>query len=211
MPTYVSVGDICSVKMVGVLYGQTIIYDFAYRIKTIGSGTADWLVTLAAFNAAWQSDPLSPWAVILSKLSPEYSAQYSQMQWIHPTRSPYDRLTNVVAATGPGSASSPSASAVLTKRINPPHQGGAGHLCLAGLDYASVADGRWTGANITAMTAIGVTLLQTFTVTPSSGPSIFLEPVVYRRTDPTNSPVIFNFALADVVRTQKRRVVGRGI
>lgn len=206
-----AVGDIATVQMVGLLYGQTIIYDFAYKVTSISGGLVSRAVLGSALNNEFQTAILSPWAKILAAVSPEYTTRYSQVQFIHPTREPYDRLTNVATASGPGSASSPSASAVITKRINPPHQGGAGHLCIAGLDYNDVGSGRWTGANITALVAIGGSLMTGFSMNTAGSVTTSMLPVVFRRGDPANSPDLFNFAISDEVRTQKRRVVGRGI
>lgn len=97
-------------------------------------------------------------------------------------------------------------SASITKRTEQAGRSGLGTLAIPGLPVSYNENGYLSAGGKAAMDAIAVQM--DTDASPTSGTA---TPVIYRRTDPANSPVITGATAQNTLRTQKRRVVGRGI
>lgn len=205
-----AVFDIITVKIVGKLAGQTIIYDFAYEVQSIVGPTIPEDSAVQNFVTAWPIEAGSPFIKIMSAACPQYTCDYVQAQKVFPARRPYFREAIGTPGIFAGTSAAPSDAGVITKRIDPPRRGGVGHLHITGLDVAGLETGRWNDDVLEALDQIGQSL-DDLVALDQGGTVVTWSPVVLRRDDPILSPDIIGYSVAPEVRTMRRRVVGRGI
>lgn len=198
--------DLLQFTYVGQLYGQTVmtIWNYKYTgvstltdgegylsdvVDAMQTGTGLYNQYRAVMPTAWISAQI--WA-----------------QKIYPLR--YRKLTFVPTndtGANPGLPTSAADAAALLLHAS---LAGRRNQCvkhLPGVERGSTLNGILTAAAQDAYNLVALSAIQT--IEPTAG--LTIVPIIFSRKSPTLSPVITGGAIQDTVRTQRRRVVRRGI
>lgn len=202
MPTYpLEAGDIVEHRLIGTLFGQTVMMTEHYLIGTGTPATGD----LADFQDAWLDER---WAEDLSvSVSVDLIGVTSEAQVIFPVRKVVNDVPgNPTGGQKTGSSVPPSTAVVLRKRTvlaGPAHRG---RIFVPGIPFEDTAAGQvdvavrpdWQGL------ANGVTNQIEFA-------GRVARPIIWSTQTGVNRGEITQGVLDPVLRTQRRREIGKGV
>jgi len=193
-----AVGDIYRLNVEAIMHGQTVINVLHYRVTVDAANNGANLV------AAFQSSVRASWRAAHSN---EYAITNYRVQKIAPT--PVLISLDVGEGTGQGlvaeNACPVYCCAVLTKRTARAGTGYRGRVFLAGVPVTFEDDSTINAAG----QAVYTTLANALQATLTSGGSSFV-PVLFHRANLTTTDTT-KFEIRIIMRSQRRREVGRGI
>lgn len=210
MPLYaLSVGDIALVTFRGRLFGQTVLNTFHYRwMNEFGTDPTDGPAQVLKL-AQRAEDKL--WLTHMKAfLRPDYQLDSIQTQVVYPTRrvfelySVLEQGTNAVGPTLP-----PANTAVISRYGSLAGRGRTASLQLSGISTNDVLSGNLTDAAFLTLHGIANDVGDGLKAVEDVDDAWL--PINWSRVSPASLNYIRSADGQRSVRTQKRRVVGRGI
>jgi hypothetical protein len=205
-----AVGDIIQLVVTTKLNQQTCMNVLHYRIQSLPSGTTGNEAAITELIGAFITGTGSVVNKMKAIMSEDAIIETVQGQIVYPTRTIY----YLGFANSQGllltPALPPACSLAITKRSATVGRGRAGRVEIAGCPAAEAFQGSWqTGGTFWT----DVMNLANQLEATQTGPvlSIVYEPVIFRRSSPITSAVVADMTPQTTVRSEKRRVVGRGI
>lgn len=196
-------GAIIEATAQGRQAGQATLTVRHYRLGP-GSTTTDGQAAITAFLDEWVTAIRDP---LLAATGSDWTLESVVGQAIYPQR--YRRITRpVVGGVGsldPGQA--PGIAAVIQLYTQAAGTSGSGLVHLPGIPSGAYEDGLMAGFYRLLMDEIGEAMADSITTTGG----LSWEPIIYRRSAPTQSQRITGATTMPQLRTMRRRVVGRGI
>lgn len=190
----------------GLLFQQTIMNIRHYRITAIGAVT-DGATILDSVNAVIQQG-----GGLDEKLSAAMSAQVSErkirLQWIDPLRyraKEYDCTAD--SGTGPVDCESAVLAASIELAAEEADRHGVGRMQLTGVANSWCNNGLVTGPYFALLGSLATAL--TGNLITADG--VTLAPVILDRNDIANSYIVRQAGPKETLRSQRTRIVGRGM
>jgi len=202
----VAVGAICELSVLGVLYQQRVMNVFHYRIKTLGSN-ADGFESLFKINDAFEIGG-GVNEKLLQCVSMDVIQLTNRLQWITPVRYRAREFSNTepngLVATA---CELPALAASVEFAGEKADRHGIGRKAIFGVPTNAYNDGRPTSAYFITLGAFATAA--TGDLTTDTG--MVVEPVIFNRANPADSREIIQGGPKNEMRTQRTRVIGRGI
>ena len=202
----VAVGSIVELTVLGTLYQQRVMNVFHYRIKTLGSN-ADGHDALFKINDAFEVGGGTN-EKLLQCVSVDVGQLTNRLQWITPVRYRAREFSNTetnglvaVACELPAVSASVEFAGELADRH------GIGRKSIFGVPTTAYNDGRPTSTYFTTLSAFAVSAVGNLT----TDTGMVLEPVIFNRANPADSRTIVQGGPKNEMRTQRTRIIGRGI
>lgn len=207
MATTMQVGDIIAITYTGRLFGQTTMTVLHYELTSVGSLTA---------HPTWAVAVIGLLNTVATGLATFYNEACSEdlisgawwVQKVYPTR-----MAKVDGVASPDEglvlegALPPGVSASLTKRGAVASRHAIGGVRMPALALSWAEAGYLSAAAITKYTDLCIQMAAPI----SSGATGNLQPVIFNALAPNLSIDVASMIPQETVRTNKRRVVGRGI
>lgn len=207
--------DIIELKLVGFLFGQTMINVLHFRVQTLPTDP-EYVAAMQAFLTAW--DVSTTKTSFLKCCPSDYTLQYATAQRVAPTREVF--LYKFMGNAGTGAAANPAqdANAVLTKRTahignhtagTYTYRGSTGSVHFPGIPATAGLAGNITTAYAVDMGTFGSDLLLGLTPADTS----YYKSVVWHRlfTPQPSSDDVITTVNQPQIRIMRRREVGQGI
>lgn len=207
-PVYAIVpNDMCEITTFARYKGQQILSVFHYRYIAAQPGNV-----VAEFSALYEA-VVSNANSLLSKIRAcqvdDVIYDKVRMQIIYPLRRPYDDKITVSNGTRINvDPAPPNVAAVINKQTDIQQRGRTGSLHIAGMNSEDQANGVWTAAYITALTAVANAIPVDI---PGAGVNATWTPYTWSRSQPGQPAVIIGALPMSTVRVMRRRTVGVGI
>lgn len=202
----VGVGGILELTVQGILFDQRVMNVFHYRVKTIGSVT-DGNNLLQEMVDIWvQGGGMHE--KLVSCIAQNVTNINVREQWVTPIRYRAKEFT-VALDNGmdPTDCELPYVSASVELAGEKADRHGVGRKSIFGVPTSRYNDGRPTAAYLTTLGAFATSCAGVLTL-PSG---MTMEPVIFNRHAPADSRVIIQAGPKNEMRTQRSRVIGRGI
>lgn len=206
----ISAGAILSHIMEYTVDGQRCLLTQHYRLTQPPTGTVDAVLVAAAVDAedrsAFNFD--STFAACLSNYC---AIPQRRLQWIYPTRyvvytyEPAEIVGTVDEINLP-----PAVASAITLRPELAIKGKIATKHMGGVPTTFVGGGVLLGDAITAYEALAADMVQPYSLTVSGSP-VELVPIMFNRAVEANSLQVVQYTVQTTSRTERRRVVGRGI
>lgn len=194
-------GDIVELRLVGSLFNQTTINTFHYQIGS-GSAASD---DLLEFQDQWR---ITCWTDNISTLlSQELVNCRTDAQVISPVRKVVNSFPLTPASGGVVSgAAPPTVTGVMRKQSLTAGKAFQGRIFLPGVPLDSIIGGQLDGAVFTDWEDIAGVLADPVTFNGRTA-----TPVIYSTKDNVVRATIIGGGADQVLRSQRRREIGKGV
>lgn len=201
-------GDVCLITVFGRLFGQTVMNTFHY--KYLPSGGQSMPDGPAAVRYLCTMFRQHVWAGGWSAcVSDSYFYDKTQGQIIYPSRRVYEVVQVSEVGQRAGEPLPPANSACLTRVGSIPGRGRSASLQVAGMINTDSQAGVWTNAAILLLNGLANAI--PFKLPADEIETEAWEPVNWSVAKAAETNVVRYADPQRSVRTEKRRVVGRGI
>lgn len=206
MAYQVAQGAILEATVRGLLFEQTCMNVFHYRVKSI-SANNDGVTNMDAFNTAFIAGG-GVYDSLIQCMSVSVTQLRVRLQWIAPTRYRAKEYTPGEDGGQDGVLCElpfASASVELAGEIADRH--GVGRKSVFGLPTSAYNDGRPTPTYFTSLGTFATACAQPITTSTNA----VLEPIIFNRDNIPDSRLIIQAGPKNEIRTQRTRVIGRGM
>lgn len=204
-------GCIIGIQAKGSQSGQTTITTFYRKVTPDASwGNPDYFDFITALDVLVQTiGELAP--VYMGVMGEEFFLVSWDYQALYPTRYIIvPKNPTITQGQVAGLCQPPAVSSAITLRTDVAGRTQRATKHLPGVPASYVEEGKLTAGAKTAYTNLINVLKDQWTITVG-GNDYLLDEVVYHRANPSISPLVTNGIVQETSRTEKRRVVGRGI
>lgn len=205
----IGVGDIIEVTYQSTLFLQKVMTVLHYRVAATPTqqdpiqSQNDFLQRIKSGGAR---DKVSPYVACISN---QLNVDTITAQYIAPTRIVRSSLVQNVTGSLAGSPNTANVAATLEKTTQKAGRKFRGSIHLPGIRSQDYASGLIQAAELTLLTALGVSLQ--LSIDEAAGTGLWF-PVIWHRTKPvtTSSDDVLTIVPKDTVRVMRRRTVGVG-
>lgn len=206
----VAAGAILSHIMEYVCDSQRCLLTQHYRLTTPSTGSVDGVLVANAVDAEDRS-AFNFDATFAGALSNNVGIAQRRLQWIYPTRYVvYTYTPAETEGTVEGFNLPPAVASAITLRPEVAIKGKISTKHMGGVPSEWVSGGTLAPDAITAYEALAADMIQPYSLTVSGSP-VELVPIMYDRAVQANSLQVVQYSVQTTSRTERRRVVGRGI
>lgn len=207
-----AVNDVVRLSVLGAMFNQRVQYGHHFRFQTIGA-------SMSGLAAAYEAAIL---ATLRAATSADVTWQYLMVQDVRPTGPETLRHPLPAASVGQiaGEGAPPQTTAVISVHTGQKGRRRRGRFYVPGLAEAGTTGGNITGAQLTALTALGETLQTTFGTGGSNADYRLVvyspekltapPPPVFKARPGTITTEATDLILDTRVMTQRRRRLGVG-
>lgn len=201
-----SVGDVVEVTFEGRQAGQQVMVLLHYRVRE--GENADFATWFNGAFAGWLQGLGRPYTEFVNNISQDVDSLRIYGQIIYPQRRRYiqavpgDVSGQIISAALP-----PNDSAAIIKQGELARRDNIGVMHLPGIPAINVTDGVLNAGYQADLQGLADSLAQVYE--PGGGEPV-LDPVLYRRDDPSSGAVIVSAYVGETSRIIRRRTVGLG-